>query len=154
MFCDELAGKYALNSRIHLFQRNFSQEAEPAVVDREDRNLTITKQPGSSQKGTVTTHGDRQVRLSCRPRVQRPFNVFVLEPPKQLIGNERNLRLLRLGDDNNVANIHDFLKSTKNSRFPSRPVIGDSWDAVKLRPALSPAARTFSMAVCCNRASP
>ena len=131
MFSNKLAGKDALDGWVHLFQSDFGQKTEPAMVDRQDRNLTVVQQPSGGQQRTVTTDNNRQVRLRCRFGRQRGFNIFALEPSNQFTGNPRNLRLLGLGNDNDTADIHDFLKNTKNSRLPSRPVIGDSHSSTK-----------------------
>src|SRR5262249_23240345 len=83
-------------------------------------------------------------------RFQGCHDFFVLKPQHQIGGNWCNFRLFRFCDDDDVSNVHGFLRRRKNSRFPSRPVIGDSREPKNSNPAVRAASVTLLIADCCN----
>src|SRR5439155_23856047 len=133
--------------------RHFRQKSQSPVVDRHNRNLTLSQQTRGCQECAITTHDDGEIRCRRGVRLERGRDVLSLKPLDQLARNMSNLRLPRFRHDDHVSNVHIFilfLKRMKNSRLPSRPVIDDSCDPRKSRPALNPASATLSIAACCR----
>src|SRR5262245_19756078 len=102
--------------------------------------------PRRRQQRAIPADNDRDVCLRGIYRIDRGSNVSGFEPLDPLGRNSRDLRMLWLGENDNVLRFHGFLNRTKNSRLPSRPVIADSFHPTNSNPDTCPAATTFSMA--------
>jgi len=98
------------------------------------------------QAAAIATDDDAQVRAFGGARIHGRTNPLSFEPCQKLRCNFRHVRLVRFGDNDSVGNFHVFSNRIKNSRFPSRPVMGDSVEFTNLKPEVSPARTHFSTA--------